>query len=249
MPKDTRKIGYSRRYRPYATKKRTTRRATTSVTKKPRFRAPNLRLNVPRGIFGLPEDINTVLRYVDTYTLTSSTNAVAKQSMRMNSLHDPDSTGVGHQPLYYDQLSSIYGRYNVICATMTATFSALPSAIATAQPSGPMLIGIYGDDNGTISTTVSTLMESNTAQSTFLCNQNGGNNVKTLKLNYEPFRDLGVNSNDDTVGADVGNNPSKVWFGSAWMAESGLSTASSVNVRIEIDFYVKFSKQVDVAQS
>ena len=92
-------------------------------------------------------------------------------------------------------------------------------------------------------------MEANTGQSTFLCNQNGGNNVKVFKLNYDPSRDLGVSTDDDTIGADIGNNPSKVWFGSAWIAESGLSTASSANVKIEIDFYVKFSKQVDVAQS
>lgn len=248
MPKDARMTSYRRRYRPYPARKRPVRRVA-SVTKKPRFNIPNLRLNVPRGIFGLPEELKTVLRYVDTYTLTSSTQAVAKQSMRLNSLHDPDSTGVGHQPLYYDQLSSIYGRYVVLCSTMTATFSALPSAIATAQPSGPMLCGVYADDNGTISTTVSTLMEANTGKSTFLCNQNGGNNVKVFKINYDPDRDLGVSADDDTVGADVGNNPSKVWFGSAWLAESGLSTASSCNVKIEIDFYVKFSKQADVAQS
>jgi len=248
MPKDARMTTYRRRYRPYPARKRPARRVA-SVTKKPRFSIPNLRLNVPRGIFGLPEELKTVLRYVDTYTLTSSTQAVAKQSMRLNSLHDPDSTGVGHQPLYYDQLSSIYGRYVVLCSTMTATFSALPSAIATAQPSGPMLCGVYSDDNGTISTTVSTLMEANTGKSTFLCNQNGGNNVKVFKINYDPDRDLGVSADDDTVGADVGNNPSKVWFGSAWLAESGLSTASSCNVKIEIDFYVKFSKQADVAQS
>ena len=82
-----------------------------------------------------------------------------------------------------------------------------------------------------------------------LCNQNGGNNIKKFSLTYSPDRDLGLASDDDTVGAAFGSNPSKVWYGVAFIAESGLSTASSVNVKIEIDYYVKLSQFADVAQS
>ena len=54
----------------------------------------------PRGIFGFPDEFITTIRYVDVYTLTSASNGIAKQYMRMNSLFDPDQTGTGHQPYY-----------------------------------------------------------------------------------------------------------------------------------------------------
>lgn len=169
--------------------------------------------------------------------------------MRLNSIFDPDFTGTGHQPLYHDQFDNFYKRYSVLGAKLKATFSALPSAIATAQPSGPMICGVTADDDGSTSSTLSTLMETNTTHSTFLCNQNGGNNVKVFYLTYSPKRDLGVATDDDTVGAAMGANPSKVWFGTAWMVESGLSQASSCNVTIEVDFYVKFSVLANVGTS
>jgi len=244
MPKDSRTKRYSRRYRPYK-KKTYNKRSKLSSDQL----AVKTKVNISRGIFGLPEELSTHLRYVDTYTLTSTTQALAKQVMRLNSIFDPDFTGIGHQPLYTDQFDNFYKRYSVLGAKLKATFSALPSAIATAQPSGPMLCGVTADDDGSTSSTVSTLMETNTTQSTFLCSQNGGNNVKVFYLTYSPKRDLGVAPDDDTVGAAMGANPSKVWFGTAWMAESGLSAASSCNVTIEIDYYVKFSVLANVGGS
>lgn len=34
----------------------------------------------------------------------------------MNSLYDPDFTGTGGQPFYFDQLSAVYNRYRVLRA-------------------------------------------------------------------------------------------------------------------------------------
>lgn len=211
--------------------------------------AVSVRTNVPRGIFGFPEEYKTHLRYCDVYTLTSSSNAIARQVMRLNSLQDPDSTGVGHQPMYHDQFQSVYKRYTVLGSKMTVTFSPLPPLITTSQPSGPFIVGVVGDDDASQTSSVATAMENNSCKSGFLNSSFGGPNVKTLTLTYSPQRDLGLEPEDDTVGASFGSNPSKVWYGIAWAAESGLSTASSLNVRIEIDFYVKFSQLVDVGTS
>lgn len=208
-----------------------------------------VRTNVPRGIFGFPEEYKTHLRYVDVFTLTSSSNAIARQVMRLNSLQDPDSTGVGHQPMYHDQFSSVYKRYTVLGSKMTATFTPLPNLTTTTQPSGPFIVGVVGDDDASQTSAVATAMENNSCKSGFLNNAAGGPNQRTFTLTYSPDRDLGLAGDDDTVGAQIGSNPSKVWYGIAWAAESGLSTASSVNVKIEIDFYVKFSQLVDVGTS
>ena len=241
--KKTRK--YARRYQPYDRKKTSRRRIGNRSSD---ALAQNIRVNPRRGIFGLPEELRTHLRYVDVY-IDVYDPGNRKQVMRMNSIFDPDFTGTGHQPMYTDQFDNFYKRYQVLGAKMKCTFSALPSAIATAQPSGPMLVGVLTDDDGSTSSTVTALMEQPTSQSDFVCNQNGGNNVKTFYITYSPKRDAGLAPDDDTLGALLSANPAKVIFGTAWMAESGLSGASSVNVRIEMDYYVKFSQLANVSQS
>jgi hypothetical protein len=42
--------------------------------------------------------------------------------MRLNSLHDPDYTGVGHQPYGYDQVTAIYQKYKVYSVTIEVMF-------------------------------------------------------------------------------------------------------------------------------
>lgn len=205
--------------------------------------------SLSRGVFGLPDEFTTRLRYVDVYALTSNSGSIAKQYMRMNSIQDPDQTGTGHQPYYHDQLVALYNRYCVLGSKMIVTFSLLPSAIATAQPSGPMICGVVADDSGSTSNTLSTVLESSTCKSTFVGSQNGGPNVKTFVLTYSPSRDLGLSPDDDTVGAAVGSNPTSQWYGLAFAAETGLSTASTVSVKIEMEYYVKFSQIKDIAGS
>ena len=160
MPKDRIRRGRFRR-RPYPKQRRTRRRFAQSKTE---ALATRQKVSVPRGIFGFPDEFITTIRYVDVYTLTSASNGIAKQYMRMNSLFDPDQTGTGHQPYYFDQFAALYNRYTVLGSKLTAEFSLLPSAIATAQPSGPAVIGVIGDDSASTATTVSTLLESNGLQ-------------------------------------------------------------------------------------
>ncbi len=58
------------------------------------------------------------LRYTDYRVLTGVLNE-AQYVYRLNSLFDPDQTGVGGQPEGFDQLKTLYGRYRVVAAKVT----------------------------------------------------------------------------------------------------------------------------------
>lgn len=167
----------------------------------------------------------------------------------MNSTYDPDFTGTGHQPYYYDTLSSLYKRYAVQGAKLTAKFSHIANTITTTQPSGPTIIGITTDDDGTISTTLSTAMEEHGTKSDILNNAVGGNNVKTLSVTYDPAKDMGLSANNDSLVAGVGSNPSRPWFANVFMAEGGLATPTTVLVKIEIVYDVIFSELQNISGS
>jgi len=63
---------------------------------------------------GVPTTLPIKLLYADTYTLNPGAAGIASvQIMNLSSIHDPDFTGVGHQPLGHDQLEPLYERYQV----------------------------------------------------------------------------------------------------------------------------------------
>lgn len=55
----------------------------------------------------------TRLKYSDTYALSVLSLGINQQEWRMNSCFDPDLSGVGHQPMGFDQLAALYNRYRV----------------------------------------------------------------------------------------------------------------------------------------
>ena len=58
-----------------------------------------------------PRTARKTLRYADTLLMTSSSGAAFYQVFRLNSCFDPDLTGTGHQPYYFDQFCSSGGPY------------------------------------------------------------------------------------------------------------------------------------------
>lgn len=83
----------------------------------------------PFGGFGRTKKV--LLKYVDTYTLTSLAGVSAKHIMRCNSVYDPDKTGVGHQPMWHDLIASVYRKYRVISSKIKVTFIPYPAEIQT----------------------------------------------------------------------------------------------------------------------
>ncbi len=65
-------------------------------------------------ITGIDPHKYVVLKYVDNFSATIASTAGTQQTMNLNSIFDPDRTGVGHQPLYYDQYAALYNRYRVL---------------------------------------------------------------------------------------------------------------------------------------
>lgn len=67
----------------------------------------------------IPDKMYVTLKYNDRYTISPAAGALGVRRFSCNSLHDPDLTGGGHQPLYYDQLvntlegNGLYHKYMV----------------------------------------------------------------------------------------------------------------------------------------
>jgi hypothetical protein len=72
-----------------------------------------------------PPRTRRVLRYAETFQFTTGAAGVlgTEQVMRLNSLFDPNSTGVGHQPYGFDQLALLYAKYRVLTCHVELRFT------------------------------------------------------------------------------------------------------------------------------
>lgn len=68
-----------------------------------------------------PQRQNFSIKYGDCFNLAGGSGVVV-QSFRLNSLYDPDITGVGGQPRYYTELAAVYGRYKVRAVDISVQF-------------------------------------------------------------------------------------------------------------------------------
>lgn len=99
--------------RRYLSKRRTRRKSKRTYTGRPKHVMYN-RL--------LKHKILTTLTYCDTKTITPGTGA-AHHWFRLNNLHDPDYTGGGHQPAFYDNWKLLFKNYRVLKASWSITMA------------------------------------------------------------------------------------------------------------------------------
>lgn len=189
--------------------------------------------------YGFPNSIITKLRYSGYYTLSSTSGGRGLQIMNANSTFDPDSTGGGHQPLYRDQYAGIYDLYTVIGSKITTHWG---------TTSVPYLIGIVGDNDSTISSTIETLMEQNNSVYTTI--GSNGAPTKTLEAFFEPLEMLGIDAKDDgTALTPVGSNPTDLYCFGVWAAPIDAASSTSIQVAVTIEYTVKFSQLNTQAQN
>lgn len=75
------------------------------------FKGPET-VTFPKTVIGFPDRLVTILKYTDLKQFSGAA-APAAQKWGMNNAYDPDISGAGHQPSYFDIFSSVYGRYYV----------------------------------------------------------------------------------------------------------------------------------------
>lgn len=211
----------------------------------PRIRNPD---------YGYPDKLVTKLRYVDNIGLGGAGATIGANVYRMNSLFDPDFSGVGHQPMYYDQFcgpvgTAPYSRYRVLSSKMTVRYTPLSLSNPGVAAYGPFIVGLAPTaTNGLYGTSASALCEASNSIWTYVGDKLGGNNVKTLTCTYKPQRDLGVDVGDDTIAAQYNANPTNVFYAIPWKIDTN-ANGGNMSILVDIEYTVEFYTRNEVTQS
>lgn len=195
---------------------------------------------------GLPRKKIVKLTYCQSDTLLCASGVIDRNVFRLNSLFDPDQTGVGHQPLGSDQWASLYDVYTVLGAKITVTFSNRTTGTV------PALIGILIDRDTTLSDTDAHSLVEKTRGKGWACLPINTNTQKTLTSYYSTKKTFGITDvlDDHQFSAGWSASPTNGAFASIICQSCDLSsTTGSIDALVRIEYVVALTSPKDISQS
>jgi hypothetical protein len=194
-----------------------------------------------------PDTIHVPLVYHDRQLLNGA--FARDQVYNLNSCFDPDRTGVGHQPLGFDQWSTFYNRYRVDKAKVEVTFlnvsaNTVPDILLMASNDATAIITVAPFDSA---------CESPFSVRDMLQTNGGGNSVRRWVKTYNLNQVTGVTAvkykDDDLFAATTGASPNEVIV--AHVAAQDILFAANIGVFIDvkITMFTTFYDRNQLAQS
>lgn len=215
--------------RPRAAKKhtRSTRRKHRTYTQKVRSVGPL----APRCI--------TRMRYFASFTSGSNLDSL----FNLNSLHDPDESGIGHQPYGYDTYSSLYAKYKVFaCSWRIRASTDSPTAVnVTVVPNNSIVP--FGPGS-------STLVAESPRSQTVLVGY-GNPRVITGKLFLPSLTGVSATTykGDQRYGAQIGYNPSERMGLHICTSNMDGTSSTRVQYQVELVYHTEWYDPFELAQS
>ena len=238
-----------RSFKPYVARKRkrtmTKRRTITR-------RVPRLRI----GAFPNTKTLN--LRYVENFTLNPGVLGSSVQVFSMNGLFDPNITGLGHQPMFFDNYMAIYAAYrvNVAYITFVAIDTQIVNSVQTAT--GTTSGQFYAANERAVrmfivkdrtqvdySASLNTLIEEgNTNMAWRYAPQTTSGFMPKLRMTGNPVTLLNVNKKDEELQGSASTNPFNEAYFICGVDNMPGSNADSMNFQVIITYNVTFSNLI-----
>lgn len=152
------------------------------------------------------------LKYSDSFTTGAAaaglgTDMSICNTFRVNSLYDPDVTGIGHQPLGFDQLMEFFNRFTVLNCKITLSVS--QAASATVASWFGVEVTPTSATRGSSLPDKQAWLESAATSKTLVGLQSSGAPVKTLTrtINMKKFLGVGNVLDEQNFSGSASSNP------------------------------------------
>lgn len=191
---------------------------------------------------GFPRKMVMTHKYVDIISLTGTGGAIATRQYVCNGMYDPDYTGVGHQPMYFDQMTALYNHYTVIGSRIK---------VRTLNTYGPASAPAYWftlsqNDDGTISyNSLSTLSER--SDGSYRLVTAGSTSTPFLMNKWSAKKTFGGSplANDNLQGTSSANPAEITNWVLAIQAADNLSTVTTSFV-VEIEYIAVWTELKEI---
>lgn len=217
-------------------------------TFKNRKRGYNFKPTQPRNLvpigLGFPKKLMMKHKYYESIEITSTGGAIYNHNYSLNGMYDPNTTGVGHQPYYFDQMSAVYNHYTVIGAKITI----MVTTTAENAPLNAQICLWQNDDTTVTPSNFYGLVEQSKGK---VKNLNTAQVRPTyLSMKWSAKKTFGgtVLANTDLQGTAAANPTEQSYATISFQTSDAIST-TSVRVATIIEYIAIWSELKDVAAS
>lgn len=218
------------------------RRRTKKRPRRRRKTYRRRRRRVPRLKLGFPSHKIVKLRYCAPLNLDAPAGALGSHTYSMNSVFDPDFSGIGHQPRFFDQWAAIYGRYTVLGAKITVSIIG-PTTSSVGQKLG---IQMSGNDTGLTfpNNDVTALLEAPMINAKMRTVHPEPSRTKPLSHYWSYRKTMGrLNPTDDVCSAAVTTSPTNRHYAVVFAGTAGvddLANPGPLKCIVTIDYITRF---------
>lgn len=188
------------------------------------------------------------LRWTHMVSLNPTTVALATNVYRLNNIYDPDLTGVGTQPMGFDQYANFYAHYEVQAVNMRLTFAGTTTGGTTASLCGYRLQRSSGAPSNR-----EEAMQASDSEYRVL-NSAGSPEPITLRKYANIRKSLGIQPGQETrdLSAEVTAGPLETLYMSVWTGNAdpdGTQDPQEIHCIVDISFLVRFHERKSLAES
>lgn len=192
---------------------------------------------------GLPKRMMLRQHYIQNYNITSTSGVPAVYKWATNGLFDPDVSGGGHQPYYFDQMAALYNHYTVIGSKITIIVS--PDTTATDS----FVAGVYiNDDTTTTPISLNEFMETTKSKFKVANQAQGSPLVFSSKWSAKKTFGGSVLANSALRGT-TSSNPSETSVYNFFLSAMDSASTVAVSFIARVDYIVQWSELKDIAGS
>lgn len=203
-----------------------------------------------------PREYVTQITYAENITITATTGAPNSYLYSMNGLYDPNISGTGGQPRYFDTLcganngTAPYYNYRVFASKISIAAMPATTTTDTLAMRGWLGLGLY-NTTATGPATLAEMQARGDYKTKFINYWYASNSMAKMKRYAKPQHlfDIKDVKDDDGLQGDYTANPSKQGrWAITWVPFNETSTVT-ISVLVKIKYYVTFYNRNDVADS
>ena len=187
-----------------------------------------------------PEKNLFKMRYCETVQINPGITTPAWHIFRANSIHDPNQTGIGHQPYGHDQVAALYNHYVVLGSKITVTYI----TESTNSINGGVMCGIALKDDTNVEGNFDTIREAKFSKYRIV----NFNKTATLKHWFSSKKFFSGFARDKLRTA-FGSNPAEEAYYQVYVVGTNAADPSPVNCIVTIDYIVMAEELKDLGTS
>ena len=187
----------------------------------------------------IPKQLFNRLKYAETVNVATGVSGLGSYIFSCNGMYDPNTTGGGHQPMYFDQWSAMYNHYTVLKSTMKAT--------VVANTTGATIFSLGQDDDTTINAANSYTIWERPGYQTKVVNAPVEPSGTSLWSKWDAKKVFGADpQSDPSLQGSATSNPTEQTF---YVLYFDATPSTYVTVLVEIWYDVVWDEYVSMVAS